>query len=265
MKKHFTLCLLLACSTFLFSCNRDNKPDNPVTPDDPVNPSENTVTDIDGNVYNTILIGEQCWMKENLRTTRFADGTPIPIGDEENWSDSEPFYYDYGISGIPLEERGYLYNWPAAVHGTSFSKDDPSDVQGICPNGWHLPSDAEWKQLTDYVSSHSEYVCGDDTNNIAKALASTTWWHNESRSACHVGADPGSNNASGFCAIPAGGWLGSIEECSQAGYTANFWSSTESNNYSDCACIRELDYYHPDVFKFEFRKRLGFSVRCLRD
>ena len=267
MKKILATCILFVCCAFFVTCNRDDLPDTPDIPDTPVVPPiENTVTDIDGNVYNMVQIGDQCWMKENLRTTRYADGTSIPVGDDENWGDTDPYYYDYHNSSIPLEERGYLYNWTAAMHGESSSDANPSGVQGVCPDGWHLPSDAEWKQLMDYVGSHGDYVCGEDTNNIAKALASTMWWHsNGGRSECLVGSDPNTNNASGFGAVPAGGWIGWLDEFRFEGYDANFWTSTESASHSDCANIRELDYYQPNVLRLEFVKRLGFSVRCLRD
>ena len=131
------------------------------------------MTDIDGNVYNTVQIDYQCWMRENLRTTQYSDGTPIPAGGD-NLSDTDPYYYDYSSSDIPLSERGYLYNWPAVMHGKSSSNSVPSEVRGVCPTGWHVPSDPEFVVLTDYQSSRPEYICGGETTNIAKALASTT-------------------------------------------------------------------------------------------
>ena len=223
-------------------------------------PGMPTVTDIDGNVYNTVQIGGQCWMRENLRTTHYADGTAISAGGS-NYSYTEQYYYDYSSYSLPLEKRGYLYNWPAAMHGAASSSANPSGVQGICPAGWHLPSDAEWTQLTDYVGSVSEYQCGGNSSYIAKALASETGW-NSYGGDCVVGNDPTLNNASGFSVVPAGSWIGGF---GLAGYDAFFWSSTEDESRSGNAYYRFLDYGHPFVGRSDYGKDLGFSVRCLRD
>jgi uncharacterized protein (TIGR02145 family) len=218
-----------------------------------------TVTDYDGNVYNTVKIGDQCWMRENLRTTHYADGTAVPAGGG-NKSDTDPYYYDYSSSGMALAQRGYLYNWPAAKRGASSSSANPSGVQGICPAGWHLPSDAEWTTLTDYVSSQSEFQCGGNSNYITKALASTEGWNSYS-SNCVVGNDPSSNNATGFSAVPAGGCLGSTFY--YAGDLAYFWSSSQYDG--SLAYDRYLGYSNADVGRHDRSKDYGHSVRCLRD
>lgn len=98
-----------------------------------------TVTDFDGNVYSTVKLGTQCWMRENLRTTHYADGTEIPLGDELA-SFTDPLYFNHPAGSLTLVERGYLYNYPAVMHGDSSSWEIPSGVQGICPDGWHVPS-----------------------------------------------------------------------------------------------------------------------------
>ena len=222
-------------------------------------PGTSTVTDYDGNTYNTVKIGQQCWMKENLRTTHYADGTDIPAGGS-NTSYTDPYYYDYSSSSIPLAQRGYLYNWPAAMHGAASSNSNPSNVQGVCPTGWHLPSDAEWTQLTDYVGSQSEYTCGGNGSNIAKALASTEGWNNIGN-ACAVGNNPAANNATGFSAVPAGNCYGSSFD--DAGYYASFWSSTQYDGND--AYRRALTCYYAYVSRYDYYKGYGFSVRCLRD
>ena len=218
-----------------------------------------TVTDYDGNVYNTVQIGDQCWTRENLRATHYSDGTPIPAGGD-NYSSTEPYYYDYSSSGIPLVERGYLYNWPTAMHGAASSNAVPSGVQGLCPTGWHLPSDAEWTQLTDYVSAN--YVCGGDSWKNAKALASTAWWLNDEHcyDPCDVGYDPSTNNASGFGAVPAGYWHDGLYE---GFYYAGFWSSTEDG--SGYAWCRGLSYDGAGVYRSNNGNGVGRSVRCVRD
>jgi uncharacterized protein (TIGR02145 family) len=223
-------------------------------------PSAPTVTDHEGNVYATVQIGNQCWMRENLRTTRYADGTSIPEGFYAS-SSTYPYYYNYGSSSIPLAERGYLYNWSAAMHGASSSIANPSGVQGVCPMGWHLPSDAEWTQLTNYMCGESDYICSSNTSHIAKALASATGWKSSAGN-CVVGNDQNANNASGFQGVPAGHWDHQYVGFYETREGANFWSSTDSSN---TAYGRNLCYYYSHVTRFSPSKAYGFSVRCLRD
>ena len=224
-------------------------------------PGAPTLTDVDSNVYNTVQIGNQCWMKENLRTTHYSNGMAIPAGSIA--SSSSPYYYDYNSSSLPLTERGYLYNWPAVMHGANSSQANPSGVQGICPTGWHVPSDAEWTQLTNYVSSQSDYVCGSVTSRIAKALAGTTGWTSSSTS-CAVGNNQSSNNTTGFSALPAGYFsgIGGGGVC-YTGTRANFWSTTQFdyNNISFLNMQHNSGYLDYGCYSAGF----GCSVRCLRD
>ncbi|MCR5549924.1 MAG: T9SS type A sorting domain-containing protein [Bacteroidales bacterium] len=224
-------------------------------------PDMPTVIDYDGNMYNTVQIGQQCWMKENLRVKHYSDGTPIPAGGDTN-SYAEPYYYDYSSSGIPLVERGYHYNWPAAMHGAASSNAVPSGVQGVCPTGWHLPSDAEWTVLTDYVSAN--YACGGDSWNNAKALASTTWWESCSGECLPGDQSVTANNASGFGAVPAGSWP---PYWYFVGLHAVFWSSTEIEGESWRAYGRLLGSSYASVVAWVDTNSidLGFSVRCIRD
>ena len=197
----------------------------------PACPGTPTVTDVDGNVYNTVLIGSQCWMKENLRTTKYADGTAIPAGGSTT-SNTDPYYYDYSSSSIPLEERGYLYNWAAAMHGATSSNAVPSGVQGICPNGWHLPSDAEWTALEQTQTTLSVTGTGWRGDHAGR-LAGGDRWNSSSN-----GSTPGNmsyvaRNASGFEAVPAGDCSGS--SFYGMGSSAFFWTSTRySSSMSTC-------------------------------
>ena len=217
-----------------------------------------TVTDIDGNQYSTVAIGEQCWMAENLRTTKFADGTSIPLGSSTSTTTAYRYNPNNNSNNVPT--YGYLYNWPAAMHGASSSSSNPSNVQGVCQNGWHLPSDAEWTRLTDYLCSHSQYQCGSDSSYIAKSLASTTGW-NSSTTTCAVGNTPSNNNSTGFCALPAGVYGGS--GYSSFGNDAYFWSATEGS--SDHAYRRNLNYNSADVHRSNSGETFGMSIRCVRD
>ena len=230
----------------------------PVNPngDEKSCPGTPTVTDIDGNVYNTIHIGGQCWMRENLKSTKYADGTVVALGVSS--SATIPYRkYPYNDSTY-VSVYGYLYNWPAAMRGASSSDGTPSGVQGICPSGWHLPSDAEWTQLADYVSSQSEYLCGYGSTRIAKALAAATEW-SEGWNYCAVGSNVNDNNATGFGGLPAG------NGSSNYGENAYFLSSTEASDGS--VWVRNLDHHHAtfdrtDIFSYKYSYN---SVRCLRD
>ncbi len=220
------------------------------------------VFDVDGNEYATVLIGAQCWMKENLRTKHFPDGISIPVTANDSIFMSS-CYYDYTSSSIPLAKRGLLYNWPAAMYGASSSNANPSGVQGVCPNGWHVPSDAEWTQLTDYVSSQSTYRCGtgDNADNIASALASkTTDWYS-SDILCAVGHNPESNNETGFDAFPAGFYFS--EGYTNSRGSALFISATETS--TEKVWGRILGYFYGNVNRTNNEKLRGYSVRCLRD
>jgi uncharacterized protein (TIGR02145 family) len=220
-------------------------------------PTCGTITDIDGNVYNTVVIGAQCWMRENLLVKRFANGTSIQLGSSVSYT--TPYRYNPNNNASNVPTHGYLYNWPAVMNGAIGSSSNPSGVQGICPTGWHIPSDAEWIQLTDYVSSQSSYFCIADTN-IAKALALTSGW-NSSTDICVVGNNPSTNNATGFGTVPAG--FQEERYYFDFGSYALFWSATE---YSDTfAYYRVLGYNYATVKRNSYGKNGGFSVRCLRD
>ena len=218
-----------------------------------------TVTDVDGNVYNTVQIGDQCWMRENLRTTKYSDGTAIALGSSTSTSTSTAYRSNPNDNAAHVPTYGCLYNWKAVMRNSSSSSANPSGVQGVCPAGWHVPSDAEWTQLTDYVSSQSQYQCGGSSTSIAKALASTTGWRSSSET-CAVGNNPSGNNATGFSALPAGFYDGSQHY--DFGYSAYFWSSTE---YYDHAYFHDLGRSGAYVSISNFSKYYGLSVRCLKD
>ena len=216
-----------------------------------------TVSDTDGNIYNTVRIGQQCWMKENLRTTKYADGTNIILGSSPSTATAYRYYPNNDTSVVAA--YGFLYNWRAVMRDSSASNTNPSGVQGICPTGWHVPSNAEWIQLTDYVSAQNLYTCGDNSTNIARVLAATTGW-NASDTACSVGERLATNNATGFSALPAGNFFyGS----NAFGGQAYFWSSTENDGLHVFA--RSIFNSLPNVGMPMTTKDFALSVRCLRD
>lgn len=221
-----------------------------------------TVTDYDGNVYNTVQIGSQCWMKENMRTTKYADGTSIALNPGYDMTNTIAYRYCPNDDTSTVITYGYLYNWKAVMRDFSSSNSIPSGVQGICPMGWHVPSNAEWTQLTDYVKSHSEYLCDGDSNNYAKALASSVGW-TSNNILCRVGNRPCANNATGFSILPAGSYMDVITGSCNYGVGADFWSATQRNN--NIAYIYDLSYNSSSMFEDYNQKVRGFSVRCLRD
>jgi uncharacterized protein (TIGR02145 family) len=224
-------------------------------------PGSHTVTDYDGNVYNTVQIGNQCWMKENLRTTHYANGTYITRASGIT-SSTTAYSYNPNNNSSNVSTYGYLYNWPAVMHGDSSSTVNPSGVQGICPNGWHVPSDAEWTQMTDYVGSQPQYQCNDSIIYIAKALASITGW-SSSTETCAVGNNQGMNNTTGFSTLPAGYY--NFGHYYGFGCDAYFWSATEieGNGYWVSRCY--LDCNSAIVDRNRSYKGSGYPVRCLRD
>ena len=261
--------------------------DTTATPDDTTTvtagvpcPGTPTVTDHEGNVYATVLIGNQCWMRDNLRTTTSpSTGTYLipAAGTGETFTGKQARWYNNDSATYAPMNYGLLYNWNAAVDTFNTSYGETSvntdyynaesvtfsgHRRGICPVGWHLPSDAEWTQLETYVGSRSEYVCGSDSSYIAKALASTEGWGTNTNN-CTVGNDPSTNNATGFSAVPAGICVGSSFD--YAGYDAGFRSSTQDHSYSYGAYSRGLNYGFADVYGGNGDKGHGYSVRCLRD
>ena len=252
-----------------------------------------TVTDHEGNVYATVQIGNQCWMRDNLRTTTSpSTGTYLipPAGTTPTYTGKQARWYNNDSATYAPMNYGLLYNWNAAVdtfntaYGeTSVNTDDNNGVsvtfsghrRGICPAGWHLPSDAEWAAMANYVRSQSEYVCGGNKNtwNIAKALAASVGWIS-STNTCAVGNNQGANNATGFSAVPAGiseGYCDSYCDSAfyHAGYDSGFWSATHyhSNYYS--LAWTGVYLYHDWAEAYDIGgsgdTSYGMSVRCLRD
>ena len=262
MKKVFALILSMALP-FLFamslsSCKKDKVEEIQEPEGDGI--IKNAVKDYDGNTYDAVKLGKQVWMASNLRTTHFANGSVIPLGNMvTNISANEPYRYNPDDNGSTVNTHGYLYNWPAAMNKGNSSSASPSGVQGACPNGWHMPSEAEWNELTDYLSSQTKYQSGGSAN-IAKALAAKSGW-DQSPVANTVGNDQSSNNATGFSAVPAG-------ECHQTpnhyGGSAYFWTATQRGS-TMFAYYRMMRYYEATVIADEEFKEYGMSVRCVRD
>ena len=340
------------------------------------------VQDYDGNVYKTVVIGEQCWMRENLRTTHYNDGAEIPLGSST--SSLLPFRYDGYNTYMTADDfmrHGYLYNWPVvdgmnphnlsdvgsytmqitggdtivacgvriydnggndgnynpnsdsyvvllpemegmqvSLVGTFLIYGSGSDIlyvydgtdtnaligtywgesylnvvstagaltlrfvsnssgerwgfsliancsdsgnthHNICPVGWHVPSDAEWTQLTTYLGNQPRYCCGGNNEYIAKALAAKTYW-NFSYNTCYVGGSTSTNNKTYFTAYPTGSYSSSYDNY---GEHAVFWTSTKSGYNTSLHWY--LAYNGNKIYRnsnagYDYR---GFSIRCLKD
>ena len=229
-----------------------------------------TLTDIDGNEYATLLLGSQCWMKQNLRTTHYADGTEIAKGGSSSSSVTQPYYYEPDSN---IATYGRFYNWAAAMHGSASSFANPSGVQGVCPDGWHLPSDAEWTQLTNYVASDNANVCGGNPAYIVKSLASTEGWGDydmDPHVSCRMSTNASStNNNTGFSVMPAGTWEtdGAVAD-PNFGYTNyghTIFRSATQHETSYAAFVREFYNEYAYVDRTAIAKTTGLSVRCVLD
>jgi uncharacterized protein (TIGR02145 family) len=193
-----------------------------------------TVT-YEGQTYTTVQIGNQCWFKENLNVGTMING----IENQTNNSVVEKYCYDDDPSNCVV--YGGLYQWDEMMQFVN-----SPGTQGICPTSWHLPTDGEWTELTDFLG-------GEATAGGAMKETGTIHW---------IPPNTGANNSSGFKALPAGG-RSLNGYFSVLGRCASFWSSTEYYGYY--AWYRYLNYGSSDMYRNNYNKSGGFSVRCVKD
>ena len=227
-------------------------------------PGTPTVTDVDLNTYNTVQIGDQCWMRENLKTTKFADGTDISLGTSANKTRALRMWPN--LTSSYVNGYGYLYNWSAVMHGDISSNTNPSGVQGICPDGWHVPSDVEWTIMEQNLTYMNVTGTGFRGNHAAK-MAGGSNWSSSTNSDAAGNMYAANRNISGFTAVPAGSYEGAANQTiltySYLNSRAFFWSSTEYNNNN--SFYRGLYNYESRVYRSSGGKQDGFSVRCLKN
>lgn len=220
-----------------------------------------SVTDYEGNEYPVVRIGSQCWTARNMRCTHSPKGY-LTFGGNQT-SNVYPYYYSYSAPAFPSDELGVLYNWVGAMDTTMSVSASFSTRRGICPKGWHVPSDANWTTLVNYLGGQADYWCGDTNVNTAKALACTKYWqYVNNGDVCAVGNAMVDNNATGFSAFPAGvvnesGVYGSVQ------HLANFWSS--SSYVSSSAYLYYMRFSDSGLYRYIGGKIKGNSVRCIRN
>ncbi len=229
------------------------------------------VTDIDGNEYVTVIIGDQEWMAENLRVTKYNNSDAIPTGlsdaDWSNTTDGAYAIYDhnaYNTDGLNSPEEmvaayGKLYNWYAAA-----------DQRGICPPGWSVPSDDDWTQLVDFVVAQGYSNETYNPNGAGNALKSCRQVNSPVIGDCNTSEHPRWDISNtyygfdefGFSALP-GGHRGTTITFSQIGHYGRWWSSTESSPES--AWFRDMRHIYGNVLRSNTNKTIGSSLRCFRD
>jgi uncharacterized protein (TIGR02145 family) len=212
------------------------------------------VKDIDGNVYNTVTIGTQVWLKENLKTTKYNDGTTIPnITVDTTWATiTSGAYCDYLNTSTNSTTYGKLYNWYVTDNNTA-TKIKSNRGKNVCPTGWHVPSDLEWVKLKTYLGGDSV------TGGKLKETGSTHW----------TNPNWGATNESGFTALPGGlrYYDGRFSRIWDEGY---WWSSTEffhqvNLKNATLAWFSIVGYADVRISRENALKTCGFSIRCLKD
>lgn len=210
-----------------------------------------TVKDIDGNEYQTVMMGDDCWLRENLRTLHYADGRdiqPAPQAPDNNPQN--------------VTRYGRLYTWFSVLDKSEPTEETDGRVQGPCPAGWHVPSNFEWMGLEDFVGYKDYYRCGTDVNNVAKALASTEGWQFTPQDAvCSITENTSTNNGTGFSVLPAGSvWNGVADGF---GSNTGFWTCSEGSEETS-----PIHWFFCTKATVEINctpKEAFYSVRCVKN
>jgi len=223
------------------SCKKDivNDPIPFIEENDPIPIYGDAVHDTDGNVYNTVIIGNQVWMAENLKTTKFNDGTSITLTTSNNdWHIHTPSYCWYNNDVTNKNKYGALYNWYAV------------NTAKLAPKGWHVATDDEWTILTNFL--------GESIAGGALKKTGTAFWKYPNM---------GATNLYGFSAFP-GGYRMYSGEFYYKGETGYYWTSSENKNYANLdAWSRSVHYANKVVARGSdgYGMQYGFSVRCIKD
>lgn len=242
-KSGYSLLILIILFTIHFTACNEKVTDPPVIETD-------SISDIDGNVYKTVKIGNKWWMAENLKVSKYNNGDSITFIPRKQ-SDSEWSSLRTGAYCILDEKFGFLYNYYTI-----------SDSRKIAPAGWHIPDENEWKELESALgmSAHdiekTNWRGSDQGNKLKIGGGDASKWINSSDEYTIYG-----NNESGFsalggsCRIFNGQW-------GDLFHTAFWWTSSLNG---DQAWYRSLDYNKPNVFRYYGSMNYGFSLRCVKD
>ncbi len=238
---------------FFLSCEKGSPVDN----DNKDGEIVDSVTDVDGNLYHAVKIGNQVWTVENLRTTKYNDGTPVTLDTSAaTWTSAitEKYCFSNNTTNTDsVKKYGALYNWYVV---------NPTNTKKVAPEGWHVPTYVEWNTLQDYLIANGYNWNGTTTGNkIAKSMATKTDWYPDSTPGA-IGNDLTKNNCSGFSALPGGGRnsIGSFIIVGKIGY---WWSASGAGTY--WAFSPTLFFACDSLTQHDFNKSCGFSVRLLRD
>ena len=215
------------------------------------------VADQEGNKYNTVNIGTQVWMSENLKTAHYNNGTAIGTIGTDIWADTVSSYqWPSGGNEANVAAFGRLYNFFAVT-----------DPRGVCPTGWHVPSDAEWTTLSTYLSNNGFAFSGIGQPDIAKSMASTSGW-TASAVPGDIGNNQATNNTSGFNALPTG-FRNGDGLYQEIGASTYFWSSSRHIFYPNpvvpsSAWYRALQYQFNFMGRNDYATFDGFPTRCVK-
>lgn len=200
------------------------------------------IKDGDGTIYTSVTIGTQIWLKENLKTSKYNDGTAIPlVTDKTAWGNAtSPAYCWYDNNVDKRNPYGALYNWYAVSTGK------------LCPLGWHVTSESEWKELVSFLGG--EAVAGGKIKTTGTVEGGSGLWYQPNVA----------TNETGFSALP-GGYRGATGNFIDFGYNGSWWTSTEYP--PDYAYWFYLNNFEATVGDTEdgSLKKDGFSVRCIKD
>lgn len=220
---------------------------------------ESPVTDIDGNEYSTVQIGDQVWMAMNLRVSRYADGMAIDLVEtDEQWASLEvdAAAYVFYENQAGQELYGALYTWAAAIRNQA-GAEAGAEVQGVCPDGWHLPGDDEWKALEVELGMTQLTADEDDWRGYEEGgmlkIAGTEYWNEPNEMA---------TNESGFSAAPAGIRSAGGIFSARGDYTV-FWTAT--GVAADEAWVRALHTMRGEIKREPGSRKAGYSVRCIKN
>lgn len=220
----------------------------------------NAVRDYDGNWYSAVIIGNQVWMAENLRTTHYDDGTAIAGTSPGTISYDTPYWIYPNNAAANKKTYGLLYNWPAIMHGESGTNNNPSNVRGIAPTGFHVPSESELEQLLSYLNGQKKFLSdGITANHISKALASSSGWDSSSEE-YSIGDNPDKNNKSGFGLRGAGVCTNSFSEFRKRAVLATCTNQT-TIGYRSKRFFYDSPTYS-DNYEYGY---IYSSVRCVSD